>query len=119
MHAFPSVQFYDYCKVFKRMFEALPANYHLTFSATETNAEQVAAVLEAGKNAAIVFRDKATVARAMTEGFLINGRRYRVVSGDETDLRFLDDVNVIVGLYAKGQGKKDTSGFVRDLPLAA
>jgi hypothetical protein len=31
---------------------------------------------------------------------------------DETDLRFLDKGNVIVGLKAKGKAKKDTSGFV-------
>jgi hypothetical protein len=35
-----------------------------------------------------------------------------VVDGDETDLRFLDARGVIVGLKAKGKGKKDTSGFV-------
>jgi len=35
-----------------------------------------------------------------------------VVNGDETDLRFLDKQNVIVGLKAKGKAKKDMSGFV-------
>ena len=35
-----------------------------------------------------------------------------VINGDESDLRFLDPKGVIVGLKAKGQGKKDTSGFV-------
>ena len=35
-----------------------------------------------------------------------------VVNGDESDLRFLDKSNVIVGLKAKGKAKKDTSGFV-------
>jgi hypothetical protein len=29
-------------------------------------------------------------------------------------MRFLDDTQVVVGLVAKGQGKKDTSGFVID-----
>lgn len=32
--------------------------------------------------------------------------------GDEDDLRFLDDEGVIVGLTAKGDAKKDLSGFV-------
>ena len=32
-------------------------------------------------------------------------------SGTETDLRFLDEQNVVVGLLAKGKAKKDTSGF--------
>ena len=37
-----------------------------------------------------------------------------VINGDKDDLRFLDPKNVIVGLYAKGKAKKDTSGFVID-----
>ena len=37
---------------------------------------------------------------------------YQVINGDQTDLRFNDDVGVIVGLKAKGKAKKDCSGFV-------
>ena len=36
-----------------------------------------------------------------------------VFNGDESDLRFLDPKNVVVGLYAKGKAKKDTTGFVK------
>jgi hypothetical protein len=36
-----------------------------------------------------------------------------VFNGDESDLRFLDPHGVIVGLYAKGKAKKDTTGFVK------
>ena len=36
----------------------------------------------------------------------------KVVNGDESDLRFLDPRNSIVGLKAKGKAKKDTTGFV-------
>jgi hypothetical protein len=36
----------------------------------------------------------------------------KVVEGDDTDLRFLDSKRVIVGLRAKGNAKKDRSGFV-------
>ena len=39
---------------------------------------------------------------------------YKVINADETDLRFTDDNNVICGLIAKGQAKKDYSGFVLD-----
>ena len=46
-----------------------------------------------------------------------------VFNGDESDLRFLDPKGVVVGLYAKGKAKKDTSGFVKyptiELKLAA
>ena len=36
-----------------------------------------------------------------------------VFNGDDSDLRFLDPKGVIVGLYAKGRARKDTSGFVK------
>ena len=36
-----------------------------------------------------------------------------VFIGDDSDLRFLDPKGVVVGLYAKGKAKKDTSGFVK------
>ena len=58
-------------------------------------------------NIAVVFRDKATIPAE----FL--GRK--VIDGDKDDLRFLDAEGVVVGLYAKGKAKKDTSGFVIDV----
>ena len=45
---------------------------------------------------------------------------YKVISGDDHDLRFLDDKNVIVGLKEKltlnknGKLERDQSGFVVD-----
>jgi hypothetical protein len=36
-----------------------------------------------------------------------------VFNGDDSDLRFLDPRGVVVGLYAKGKAKKDTTGFVK------
>jgi hypothetical protein len=36
----------------------------------------------------------------------------KVIDGDETDLRFLDPKNSIVGLIAKGKARYDQSGFV-------
>jgi hypothetical protein len=39
-------------------------------------------------------------------------RGLKVIDGDKHDMRFLDKSGVVVGLVAKGQGKKDTSGFV-------
>jgi len=38
---------------------------------------------------------------------------YPVFNGDESDLRFLDPDNTIVGLKAKGKARRDTTGFVR------
>jgi len=37
-----------------------------------------------------------------------------VIDGDTHDMRFLDKPNSVVGLKAKGQAKKDYSGFVID-----
>jgi hypothetical protein len=36
-----------------------------------------------------------------------------VFNGDESDLRFLDPKGSVIGLYAKGKAKKDTTGFVK------
>ena len=41
-----------------------------------------------------------------------------VVDGDDSDLRFLDPVGVIVGLKAKGEAKRDDSGFVKRVAVA-
>lgn len=105
MSAFPNVQFYDYTPNIKRALQwasgELPGNYHITFSRKEDNAEAVAAAVAAGVNVATVF-DAVPAEYA--------GRP--VVDGDISDLRFLDSRGVIVGLKAKGDGKKDTSGFV-------
>ena len=101
---FPEVQFYDYSKNPKRMFKYLngdmPGNYHLTFSKSETNSRLCKKVLDQGGNVAIVFDILPT-----------SYWGYPVVIGDNSDLRFLDGENVIVGLSAKGKAKNDTSGF--------
>ena len=83
------------------------SNYHLTFSAADGNDADVLAALQAGLNVATVFGLKKT--EPMPETY--NGRT--VFNGDESDLRFLDPKGVIVGLYAKGKAKKDTTGFVK------
>jgi hypothetical protein len=101
MLAFPTIQFYDYTKIANR--RDIPANYHLTFSLAEDNDAFAVKALENGFNVAAVFR-------TLPDTFM--GRK--VINGDETDLRFLDEANVIVGLKAKGRAKKDTTGFVRN-----
>ena len=37
---------------------------------------------------------------------------YNVVNGDSSDLEMIYNKNVILGLKAKGEAKKDTTGFV-------
>lgn len=106
MQTFPHVQFYDYTPNPFRMLQflkgELPENYHLTFSRKEDNDDHVETILNNGGNVAVVFADSLP----------ITWKGKVVVNGDETDLRFLDASNVVVGLKAKGKGKKDKSGFV-------
>jgi hypothetical protein len=108
MAAFPTVQFYDYTKLANR--KNIPANYALTFSLADGNDSTALDALGKGMNVAAVFRDKATVAHYVASGFM----SHPVACGDDTDLRFLDPAGHVIALYAKGNAKKDTSGFVRD-----
>lgn len=107
---FPSTQFYDYTKSFKRMAQYLgkhkefPSNYHLTFSRSETNDKLAEMVLEMSGNVAVVFRNQLPS----------TWKGYEVVNGDENDLRFLDKQGVVVGLIEKGMAKKDLTGFVQE-----
>lgn len=107
MEAFPDVQFYDYTKSFKRMMPDSKAsqtpNYHLTFSRSESNHAQAELVARMGKNVAVVFDSKKFPAEYLG---------LPVINGDADDLRFLDPNGSVVALYAKGDGKKDESGFV-------
>ena len=105
---FPDVQFYDYTKLPKPYLRTLP-NYHLTFSHSETNLSDCLDALKHGINVAVVFGLKKS--QPLPETW----HGYRVISGDETDLRFTDpkgDTGVVIGLYAKGQAKKDCTCFV-------
>jgi hypothetical protein len=106
MEIFPNVQFYDYTKsarrVEKMILGKLPLNYHLTFSRAEDNDNETKKLLSLGANVACVFRN----------GLPKTWQGRKVIDGDETDLRFLDGKNKIVGLVEKGLAKKDETGFV-------
>lgn len=120
MDAFPSVQFYDYTKVTKRAIAwaegRMPTNYHLTFSRTEDNEADVAAVLEAGGNVTVVMdakRGSATIQAGVFHGLgYFPWEGHKVIDGDAHDYRPADPVGCIVALKAKGDAKADTSGFV-------
>lgn len=98
---FPNVQFYDYTKIRGRKVSHLP-NYHLTFSRAESNEMDARLAASSGMNVAVVFK------KDLPATYF--GKK--VINGDDTDLRFLDERGVIVGLKAKGKAKKDASGFV-------
>ena len=100
---YPDVQFYDYTKNPKRFEVELPANYDLTFSRSETNDKHAMAILKKGYNVAMVFNK----IPKKYEGF-------KVINGDETDLRFKDKKGVIVGLKYKnitGKGADNSLAF--------
>lgn len=104
MEIFPNIQFYDYTKLAGRFMHVLPANYDLTFSysGVSTYQTQVQTALKTGARMAVVFRDK------LPKEFM----GMPVVDGDEHDIRPYNPQGVIVGLKAKGDAKKDTTGFV-------
>jgi len=116
--AFPDVQFYDYTKIYKRLYRELPANYRLVLSYSGANAGYENAVIktatETGANIAVVYRNKAMRDSLISDLTATHGRivNRAVIDGDSDDMRFLDPQGVIVGLYAKGPAKQDMSGFV-------
>jgi hypothetical protein len=101
--AFPDIQFYDYTKISNR--NDLPANYDVTFSYSGVEGFQpyVEKALLNNMRMAVVFRKEQDIPATFMG--------IPVVSGDKSDVRHLDD-KVIVGLYAKGKAKLDTTGFV-------
>jgi hypothetical protein len=105
MSLFPEITFYDYTKflpVERQKALELP-NYRLTYSKSETTDDlSVQGCVKLGVNVAVVFRGP------LPKTYL----GIPVINGDEDDMRFLDPKGVIVGLSAKGDAKKDTSGFV-------
>ena len=108
--AFPDVQFYDYTKIANR--KNIPSNYDLTFSYSGIAAYLpfVKQAIAAGMRIATVFRTRSIVERMLENQEQVMGMQ--VVDGDDTDIRHLDPMGVVVALYAKGKAKKDTSGFV-------
>jgi len=102
---FPDVQFYDYTKLDERFANAIiPINYHLTFSRSEENDVESLDILNRGFNVAYVFgvRDVQDLPKTY--------KGFKVINGDESDLRFLDEENVIVGLKYKFLTGKGTKG---------
>lgn len=103
---FDRIQFYDYTKIPNRKVKDI-ANYHLTFSVSARKEyyaiwDKAQKFYGKGINYAVVFKSK-----TLPEGY----QGYPVIDGDLTDLRFLDQKGVVVGLIAKGRAKKSNSGF--------
>ena len=99
---YSSLLFYDYTPNPNYINKYKNTNYKLTFSRKEDNENKCLEVLNNGGNVAVVFKNE------LPEYW--NG--FKVINGDDTDLRYFDPVNVVIGLKAKGKAKKDVSGFV-------
>jgi hypothetical protein len=104
---FEGLKFYDYTKDKNKALEYSTnqkrEKYRITYSRSENDSENdIKNLLNNGVNVAAVF------AKELPNEYL----GYPVINGDLTDLRFNDELGVIIGLKAKGDGKKDTSGFV-------
>ena len=99
---YSSLLFYDYTKNYNHIKKYLNTNYKLTFSRSEVNDLDAYRLLKEGGNVAVVFKNELPQ--------FWNG--FPVINGDDTDLRYFDPKNVVIGLKAKGKAKKDISGFV-------
>ena len=92
---FPDIQFYDYTKIPTRKTQHI-SNYHLTWSYSEANMKYAQWFDKLKHNIAVVFSGDMPV---MFKGL-------KVIDGDNHDMRFLDEPNVVVGLKSKGQSQK-------------
>ena len=90
LQLFPNVQFYDYTKVPNRIkLLGKYNNYDLTFSFDGYNWETAKEFIENGGRAAVVFAgDK------LPETY----KGYKVINGNNYDMRFLDPGNCVIGL---------------------
>jgi len=101
---YDKVYFYDYTKSYARAKRYKDSRkYTLTFSKSESNLKECDQIrFLGGVNIAVVFKNELP-------------KRYkniRVIDGDKSDLEMLKYKGVILGLKAKGDAKKDTTGFV-------
>ncbi len=105
---YPNVQFYDYTKSGSRLGKT-PSNYDLTFSYSANLSYQgeVIKAINNGSRIAVVFKNQDQVNHAINDkqGLYIHDKWFPLVSGDDSDVRHLDDNGVAVALYFKGSKK--------------
>lgn len=99
---FKNLVFYDYTAILGKIKKYINTSYFLTLSRKEDNEQDILQALKLGGNVAAVFRGDLPT----------KYKGYTVVNGDTSDLEMVYNKNVILGLKAKGEAKKDTTGFV-------
>lgn len=97
LELFSDVQFYDYTKVLNRykICEQY-SNYDITFSYSGKNWLECEAAIKYGHRIAVVFEKR------LPKTYM----GIPVINADETDLRYMDDNNVICGLIHKKTRRK-------------
>lgn len=95
--------YYDYTKIIGKVkkYKDQP-RYILTFSRAEDNHSEAIEALQLGANVSAVFNG------SLPEYY----EGYKVIDGDESDIVMVYNKGAVLGLKAKGQAKKDNSGFV-------
>lgn len=112
LELFPDVQFYDYTKVLNRSkLLTKYKNYHLTFSHTGYNWNESVQALESDMNVAMIFDTK----RGQPLPETVNG--YKVIDGDITDYRPMDEKSCIVGLRWKVIANKENNIAILNSPF--
>ena len=104
---FKNLVFYDYTAILGKIKKYINTSYSLTLSRKEDNEKEILEALKLGGNVAAVFKGDLPT----------KYKGYNVVNGDSSDLEMIYNNNVILGLKAKGDAKKDRSGFVIDVNL--
>jgi len=95
--------FYDYTKIPKKAIKHLQSpNYHVCFSLNEENRDDAFELLKHGVNIAAVFKGELPTTY----------KGFEVVDADQHDMTMCFNSGKILGLRAKGDAKKDTTGFV-------
>ena len=95
--------YYDYTKIPGKVKKYLnEPRYSLTFSRDETNENEARELLKLGANVSVVINGPAP--------FTYLGAP--VVDGDKSDIVMLYNTGAVLALKAKGEAKKDTTGFV-------
>jgi hypothetical protein len=106
---FADVQFYDYTKHPSRNLDGKTAgNYDLTYSFSAITPKTISIkglTNTANQRTAVVFQNRADIPETF--------RGWTVIDGDDTDVRHIEPVGVVVALYAKGKARKEKNGFVQ------
>ena len=113
-----NIQFYDYTKNPHRMQKFLdgtdwPWNYHLAFSLSENfnNQAHAYSFIRQGGQIAVVFKNESAPQYGLPNH---EDELFDVINGDIDDCLWTHNGGIIIGLLAKGRGRKDTTGFVKE-----